>query len=105
MSRRDYTFYVYILTNPTKTTLYVGFTNSLTRRLGQHRNNKGQFKTFAGRYHCYNLIYYEIFQYVNEAIAREKQIKRWSRAKKEALINTKNPNWHSLNLNFIGVEE
>ena len=102
---RDYTFYVYILTNPQKTMLYIGFTNSLVRRLPQHRDNRGKKETFAGRNFCYILIYYEVFQYVNDAIAREKQLKKWSRSKKEELIATKNPNWLSLNINFIDVED
>jgi len=97
---RKYIFYVYILTNPAKTTLYVGFTNNLERRLGEHLSNKGKWKTFAGRYFCHKLVYYEVHKYVNNAIAREKQIKRWRREKKEALINASNPNWHALNGNF-----
>lgn len=99
--RREYIFYVYILTNPRKTSLYVGFTNNLARRLGEHFGNRGQFKTFAGRVYCYNLIYYETFKYVNNAIAREKEIKRWSRRKKEDLINSTNPNWLTLNKQFF----
>jgi len=102
---KDHTYYVYILTNPSKTVLYIGVTNSLTTRLIQHFENRGKKKTFAGRYSCYQLIYYEVYQYINEAIAREKQLKRWSRKKKETLINKENPNWNFLNANFINVEE
>ena len=98
---RDYTFYVYILTNPRKTTLYVGFTNNLSQRLVQHQENKGQPKTFAGRYYCYILVYYEVHQYLKNAIAREKELKGWSRKKKDELINLSNPKWHSLNKNFV----
>ena len=98
---RDYTFYVYILTNPRKTTLYVGFTNSLSQRLLQHQENRGDFKTFAGKYYCYTLVYYEVHKYVNNAIAREKEIKNWSRKKKEQLISSTNPQWLSLNKNFV----
>ena len=98
---RDYTFYVYILTNPKKTSLYIGFTNNLSQRLIQHQNNKGNPSTFAGRYFCYILVYYEVFQYVNNAIAREKELKKWSRKKKESLIDATNPNWNSLNKNFV----
>ena len=97
---RDYTFYIYILTNPSKTTLYTGFTENLSRRLQEHYENRGNPSTFAGRYFCHNLVYYEVFQYVNEAIAREKQIKKWKRSKKEALINANNPQWESLNIRF-----
>ncbi len=97
---RDFIFYVYIITNPAKSVLYIGFTENLERRLLEHIENTGTNKSFAGKYHCTNLIYYEVFQYVTEAIAREKQLKRWSRKKKEWLINQTNPNWDSLNLNF-----
>jgi putative endonuclease len=95
-----YTFYVYILTNPQKSVLYVGFTSNLSRRLKQHKENRAQWKTFAGRFFCYNLVYYEIHKYVNNAIAREKQIKRWNRKKKENLINAFNPRWLFLNNEF-----
>ena len=97
---REYVFYVYILTNPQKTVLYIGFTNNLTRRLQQHHDSKGSSKSFAGKYYCYNLIYFEVYKYVNEAIAREKELKKWSRKKKEALIKTTNPNWDLLNGQF-----
>ena len=102
---RDYTFYVYILTNPDKTTLYIGMTNSLKRRLFDHYKQPENSTTFTSRYSCYILVYYEVYQYVDKAIAREKQLKKWSRLKKESLINQKNPNWNSLNSNFLYVEE
>jgi len=89
-----------MLSNPRRTVLYIGFTSSLTRRLDQHIANKLTTNSFAGKYNCADLIYYEMYQYVNEAIAREKQLKRWSRKKKEFLINQMNPKWHALNLNF-----
>ena len=96
---RDYTFYMYIITNPAKSALYIGFTENLERRLSEHIENKGSNDSFAGKYHCTNLIYFEVYQYVSEAIAREKQLKRWSRKKKEWLINQSNPKWDTLNLN------
>lgn len=89
-------FYVYILTNPTKTTLYVGVTNNLRRRVKEHYEQRGDRKTFAGRYYCYNLIYYEHFSRAMAAIDREKEIKKWSRTKKELLINAFNPEWKFL---------
>ena len=98
---RDYTFFVYIITNPAKSVLYIGFTNNLTQRLQQHEANAGTNKSFAGRYYCKKLIYYEVFQYVNEAIAREKELKKWSRAKKVKLIEEHNPQWHTLNGEFF----
>lgn len=94
---KDHNYFVYITTNPHRTVLYTGITNDLKTRLIQHYENRGLPKTFAGRYYCYNLIYWERFQHVNDAIDREKEIKGWSRAKKEALINEWNPQWIFLN--------
>jgi putative endonuclease len=84
-------YYVYITTNPGKTTYYVGFTNNLERRLEEHYENKGNRKTFAGRYYCYNLLYYETFLYVKQAICREKEIKLMKREVKIELIKVMNP--------------
>ena len=86
-------YYVYIITNPNRTVLYTGMTNDLKRRLSEHKENRGNPSTFAGRYSCYHLLYYEWYQYVWDAIRREKRIKKWSRDKKEALINKTNPEW------------
>jgi len=91
-------YYVYITTNPGKTVLYTGVTNDLRRRILEHYKNKGSKRTFAGRYHCYKLIYYECFTNINQAIEREKEIKNMSREKKEELIRVKNPNWNFLNI-------
>jgi putative endonuclease len=89
-------YYVYITTNPRKTALYAGVTNDLRVRIQQHYQNRGNKKTFAGRYYCYKLIYYEHFGDITDAIAREKEIKDMSREKKEDLIASKNPNWNLL---------
>ena len=86
-------YFVYITTNPGKTVLYTGVTNDLRTRLTQHYENRGDQGTFAGKYFCYNLIYYERFSDVNMAIEREKEIKDLSREKKEELINQQNSNW------------
>ena len=94
---RNDNYFVYILTNPRRTALYVGVTNDLCRRLAEHFDNCGKKKTFAGRYYCYNLIYWERFARITDAIEREKTLKGWSRAKKDALIATKNPEWRFLN--------
>jgi putative endonuclease len=91
-------YYVYITTNPAKSVLYIGVTNSLPRRLGQHYENRGNNDTFAGRYFCYNLLYYEQFADIKAAISREKELKGWTRAKKDALIATLNPAWDFLTL-------
>jgi putative endonuclease len=90
---------VYIVTNKNKTVLYTGITNDLRRRLWEHQQNSIPFRsqTFAGKYNAYFLIYYEHFGWVENAIAREKEIKGWRREKKEALINRVNPGWRFLN--------
>ena len=100
--RKHYSFYTYITTNPNRGVLYIGVTNNLARRLVEHYANKGKKKTFAGRYYAYNLIYCEHFKYVNTAIAREKELKSWSRSRKEQLIATKNPDWKFFNAKFCG---
>ncbi len=95
---KQHNYYLYITTNPYKTVLYTGVTNDLERRLQEHlEDNMNGRKTFAGKYFCYNLIYYEWYQNIHEAIQREKEIKGWTRAKKEKLINSFNPGWRFLN--------
>ena len=90
-------YFVYITTNPGRTVLYVGVTNDLPSRLFQDYNNRGNPLTFAGKYNCYNLIYWERHQYVEHAIEREKEIKKWRREKKERLISDFNEKWKFLN--------
>jgi len=90
-------YYTYIITNSSKSTLYVGMTNSLPARIFEHAQNEGNSKTFAGRYRCYYLLWYEEYKYVNKAINREKQIKRWSRKKKLELIRRTNSDLRFLN--------
>jgi putative endonuclease len=86
-------FYVYILTNRSKT-LYTGVTGDLKQRVWEHKT--GADDGFTKRYKIDRLVYYEIYRYVNSAIAREKQIKRWSRIKKIRLIVEMNPTWRDL---------
>ncbi len=87
--------YVYILTNNGNTALYVGVTSDLSKRIQQHKY--GTFKnSFTSRYRIYKLVYYEQFQNINDAIAREKQLKAGSRQKKINLINRQNPEWKDL---------
>lgn len=88
---QDHKYWVYITTNPKKTILYIGVTNNLRLRLSQHFENRGNVETFAGKYFCHNLVYYEEFKYIDKAIAREKQLKKWTRKKKDWLIKMKNP--------------
>lgn len=93
----DHNYYVYIITNKNKTVLYIGITNNLVDRLYYHNNPEAHSKHFSHKYRCKYLIYYEHFLEVETAISREKQLKKWNRAKKEFLINLKNPNWDFLN--------
>lgn len=91
-------YYTYNLTNSTKKVLYTGVTNDLKRRLSEHSKDAASDKrTFTGKYNCVFLIYWERFQYIQHAIAREKEIKGWNRKKKEDLIVSFNPSWRFLN--------
>jgi putative endonuclease len=98
----DPCYFVYLVTNPGRTALYTGVTNNLSARINEHWLNRGQPETFAGKYYCYHLVYFETFQFIQEAIAREKEIKKWSRPKKDNLIAKRNPNWISLNEKICG---
>jgi putative endonuclease len=91
--RRERFFYVYIMSNRSKT-LYVGVTNNFVRRAFQHK--QGDASEFTARYKLDRLVYHERFQYVRSAIAREKQIKGWLRVKKIGLIVSMNPEWKDL---------
>lgn len=86
--------FIYIMTNYTNTTLYVGVTNNLIRRVYEHKN--GIVEGFTKRYHLTKLVYYEIFEDITTAIAREKQLKAGSRQKKNDLINGFNKEWIDL---------
>ncbi|UOR05125.1 GIY-YIG nuclease family protein [Hymenobacter aerilatus] len=90
--------YVYILTNPTQTVLYIGVTNDLTRRLYEHSSGRGDTGKFTGRYQTDLLVYFEICPNATQAIAREKQLKGWTRQKKDALIAAFNPTWQAIDL-------
>ena len=81
-------YYTYILANNSDTTLYIGVTNDLERRVAEHRS--GTIPGFTQKYNCHKLVYFESFSVIEQAIAREKQLKKWSRAKKNALIDTQN---------------
>ena len=87
-------YYTYILTNKNHTVLYTGVTNDLSRRCHEHKNKL--IKGFTKKYNVDELIYYEIFDFIDLAVAREKQLKGYSRAKKEALINSFNSKWEDL---------
>lgn len=95
MRQDEYQFWVYILSNRSHI-LYIGMTNNLRRRVLDHR--KQTPGTFTARYKITRLVYCEEFQYVTNAIAREKELKRWTRAQKIALIEASNPTWEELML-------
>ncbi len=86
--------YVYIMTNQTNRVLYTGVTSDLQRRVAQHR--AGAPRSFTSRYKAFKLVYFEEFGDIRDAIAREKQIKAGSRAKKLALVESMNRGWQEL---------
>ncbi|WP_236668672.1 GIY-YIG nuclease family protein [Hymenobacter rubidus] len=90
--------YVYILTNTSRTVLYIGVTNDLTRRLYEHSTGRGDANKFTGRYQADLLVYFEQLPDAGQAIAREKVLKGWSRAKKDALVTAFNPEWKTIDL-------
>ena len=91
---RNHDYWVYILTNNHCTTLYIGITNNIARRLYQHRY--GDVDGSAKRYHLTRLVWLEHFRNVNDAIACEKKLKGWRRSRKVALIEQTNPRWLDL---------
>ena len=86
--------YVYFLTNKTNTVIYIGVTSNLEKRIYQHKTKT--YKGFTSKYNCDKLVYFETFSDINDAIAREKQLKAGNRKRKEELINVNNPEWKDL---------
>ena len=82
-------YWVYIMSNKTRSVLYIGVTNDLYRRYLEHKN--GAVEGFTKKYKCYYLVYFEDYKSIEDAIAREKELKGWRREKKELLIATTNP--------------
>ena len=97
MGKKEYNFYIYILAS-TSGTLYVGVTNSLLRRLSEHKEKIGD--GFTKKYACNKLVYYERYTDIHSALEREKEIKKWRREKKQNLIKTLNPHWQDLSKEF-----
>jgi len=91
-------YYVYIMTNRSRT-LYTGVTNDLERRVYEHKHKL--IPGFTSKYNITRLVYYEVWSDIREAIAREKQIKGWLRAKKIALIESINPGWEDLSEEWL----
>jgi len=93
MPRRHYEFFVYILASKSRT-LYIGVTEDLRVRVKQHREERPG--TFTARYKIGRLVYFERYQYIDNAIAREKELKSWNRARKVSLVEGVNPTWEDL---------
>ena len=87
-------YFVYLLSNWNHNVLYVGVTNDLRRRVIEHK--QGLVPGFTQKYKCNCLVYYESTPYVNNALEREKEIKKWRREKKDALVESFNPEWLDL---------
>ena len=90
---REHNYRVYFMASKSRV-LYIGMTNNLERRVWEHQH--GLFDGFSKQYRCYRLVYFESFDRVENAIHREKQVKRWNRAKKILLIERVNPTWEDL---------
>ena len=91
-------YYIYIITNKRHTVLYTGITSNLQWRVYEHKRKL--VKGFTSKYNVNKLVYYEEYEYVEDTIRREKQIKRWRRSKKIWLINRMNPEWNDLSLEW-----
>lgn len=95
---REHRYYVYLLTNWNNKVMYVGMTNDLLRRVYEHKTKV--VKGFTEKYNVNKLVYFEETPDVRAAIAREKEIKRWRREKKNALVFKSNPEWKDLSDDF-----
>ncbi|MEP7235792.1 MAG: GIY-YIG nuclease family protein [Ignavibacteriota bacterium] len=95
-----HSYYVYILASKRNGTLYIGVTNNLERRTGDHKS--GTIKSFTQSHEVHTLVYYEYFTDINQAIKREKRLKKWNRAWKISLIERRNPQW--IDLSAVGYQ-
>ncbi len=91
-------YYVYIMTNWNNRVLYTGITNDIERRVYEHKNKL--IKGFTSKYNINKLVYFDYTSDVKSAIEKEKQIKGWRRQKKKELIQSKNPEWKDLSIDF-----
>lgn len=98
MYKTIHQYYVYIITNKKNGVLYIGMTNDLERRIFEHKHKL--IDGFSKRYNLSKLIYYETYSQVQDAILREKRLKKWKRDWKINLILKENPNWNDLSLNW-----
>lgn len=94
MYKTQHQYYIYILASQKNGTLYIGVTNDLERRVLEHKQkiNEG----FTSKYEVNRLVYFESFQYINDAILREKRLKKWNRQWKINLIEEENKEWNDL---------
>lgn len=99
--KKDYIFYIYILSNYKRTTFYVGFTNNIIRRIIEHKNGYGSI--FTSKYKLSYLVYYEEYQYANDAISRQKELKGWLRKKKIDLVKSINPEMKDLSQELFKI--
>ncbi len=87
------------MTNKNNTVLYIGVTSDLIKRVYQHKIKA--YKGFTEKYNCYKLVYFEVFSNINEAVLREKQLKKGNRKRKNDLVNQMNPKWKDLSEGWI----
>ena len=99
MHKTVHQYYLYILSNQKNGTLYIGVSNNLERRIFEHKNKL--VEGFTKTYGLDKLVYFEIFQYINDAIKREKNMKKWKRQWKINLIEENNPNWNDLSADWF----
>ena len=93
------TYYIYIMSSLNNTTLYIGVTNDLERRVKEHKS--GEIPGFTQKYNCCKLVYFEESSDIDQAIEREKKLKKWRREKKDWLIRTKNPELIDLAIDLV----
>ena len=99
MFKTIHQYYLYILTNKKNGTLYIGVSNNLERRMFEHKNKL--VEGFTKKYGLDKLVYFENYQYLNDAIKREKNMKKWKRQWKINIIEKDNPNWNDLSSDWF----
>ena len=95
--------YIYFVTNRSNEVLYIGVTNSLKRRISEHFDHQGS--TFTSKYNCNKLVYFEVLPGIEQAIAREKQLKHYKREWKNQLVSSINPEWRDLSSELVDDPE
>ena len=103
MHKNVHQYYLYVLSNKYNATLYIGVTNDLERRMYEHKNKL--IDGFTKTYRLNRVVYFETFQYVNDAIKPEKNMKKWKRDWKIKLIEEENPNWSDLSKDWVYLKD